>query len=139
MGLTGLVGPIVASASANRATDSKMLGGQIDHVHMGSRLWNSMEIHGAAWRTIKLQCSFVAASTGASGAKNKTKCLFCFTLDEALQPSRLFGRSHTDRSRQSCDSCSYPGVAMLKVTVLKCWETLSKSEGEQKKSRVVHS
>ena len=31
--------------------------------------------------------------------KKKTKCLFYFTLDKALQPSRLFRRSHTDRSR----------------------------------------
>jgi len=31
--------------------------------------------------------------------KKKTKYLFYFTLDEALQPSRLFRRSHTDRSR----------------------------------------
>jgi len=31
--------------------------------------------------------------------KKKTKCPFYFMLDEALQPSRLFRRSHTDRSR----------------------------------------
>ena len=33
-----------------------------------------------------------------SKKKQKTEHLFCFTLDEALQPSRLFRRSHTDRS-----------------------------------------
>jgi len=31
--------------------------------------------------------------------EKKTKHLFFFTPDEALQPSRLSRRSHTDRSR----------------------------------------
>ena len=34
-----------------------------------------------------------------SGIEKKTKCLFYFMLDEALQPSRLFRRWHTERSR----------------------------------------
>jgi len=71
--------------------------------------------------------------------KKKTKYLFYFTLDEALQPSRLSRRSHADRSRWSCDSRSYPGVAMLNVITLKWWEMLSKQEGGQGKSRVVDS
>jgi len=52
MGSTGLVGLITASTGANRVTDSNILGGQINLMYMGSRLWNSMEIHGAAWRII---------------------------------------------------------------------------------------
>ena len=31
-------------------------------------------------------------------AQKKTKCLFYFTLDKVLQPSRLFRHTHTDRS-----------------------------------------
>jgi len=31
--------------------------------------------------------------------KKKTKYLFYFILDKALQPGRLFRRSHTDKSR----------------------------------------
>ena len=57
MGSTGLVGLITASTGANRVTDSNILGGQINLMYMGLRLWNSMEIHGAAWRIIWLQCS----------------------------------------------------------------------------------
>jgi len=72
-------------------------------------------------------------------SKKKTKCLIYSTLDKALQPSRLFRRSHTDRSVWSCDSRSYPGVARLNVITLKWWEMLSKREGEQRKLRVVDS
>jgi len=43
--------------------------------------------------------SLVPVDWGLRCAQKKTKCLFYFMLDKALQPGRLFRRLHTDRSR----------------------------------------
>jgi len=41
----------------------------------------------------------------------KTKHLFYFTTDWALQPGKHFTHTDTDKSKWSCDSSGYPGVA----------------------------
>ena len=71
--------------------------------------------------------------------QKKTKYLFYFTLDRVLQPGRHFRHTHTDWSKWSCDSRSYPGVAMLNVVTLNWWGTSSKREGDQRKLHVVDS
>jgi len=51
------------------------------------------------WWTVGEHARHTFTCHFANEKKKKTKCLFCFMLDKALQPGRLFRRSHTDKSR----------------------------------------
>jgi len=62
------------------------------------------------------------------------KCLFCFTPDRVLQPGRHCRHTHTDKSKWSCDSRSYPGVARLNVLTHNWWEMSWKGEKETKEA-----
>jgi len=69
--------------------------------------------------------------------EKETECLFCFTPDKALQPSRLFRRSHTDRSVWSCESRSCPGVARLNCNTLICLQLAAHRVSSHGTHRVV--
>jgi len=51
------------------------------------------------WRDDFVESEVFADHVEDGAGKKKTKCLFCFMPDRAIQPGRLFRHSHTDRSR----------------------------------------
>ena len=63
------------------------------------KVGNAVGLSSALGGPVAIPAKVKSRAVACSKKTKKTKYLFYFTLDEALQPGRLFRRSHTDRSR----------------------------------------